>query len=275
MIQDEVGNFLLTTCGIGNPKDGDFFPLTVEFQEKYYATGKIGGNRFMKREGRPSEASILNSRMIDRPIRPMFPKGTRTDTQIISSIMSSSGLSDFGWYGITGASLSVMLAGVTEFEGPVAGVRITSDEAGNFIFDPTFEQIEKAHLDLTVAGTLDAITMVESQGSEVSNELMVRAFEYAHDIVKSLCHAQLDFVSEYKKIHALPTTTLTVGEMDIDTAQKVRDIVTEADIQAVYGLGKLEFHDAMHTLVDAVAEKIGYDKETNTPKMGDIADSVK
>jgi polyribonucleotide nucleotidyltransferase len=275
VIQDEVGNFLLTTCGIGNPKDGDFFPLTVEFQEKYYATGKIGGNRFMKREGRPSEASILNSRMIDRPIRPMFPKGTRTDTQIISSIMSSSGLSDFGWYGITGASLSVMLAGVTEFEGPVAGVRIASDESGNFIFDPTFDQIATAHLDLTVAGTLDAITMVESQGSEVSNQLMVRAFEYAHEIVKSLCHAQLDFVAEYKKIHALPTTTLLVGEMDIDTVKKVRDTVTEADIQAVYGLGKLEFHDAMHTLVDTVAEKIGYDKETNTPKMGDIADSVK
>jgi polyribonucleotide nucleotidyltransferase len=210
VIQDEVGNFLLTTCGIGNPKDGDFFPLTVEFQEKYYATGKIGGNRFMKREGRPSEASILNSRMIDRPIRPMFPKGTRTDTQIISSIMSSSGLSDFGWYGITGASLSVMLAGVTEFEGPVAGVRIASDEAGNFIFDPTFEQIEKAHLDLTVAGTLDAITMVESQGQEVSNELMVKAFEYAHDIVKRLCTAQINFVAEYKKVHALPTTTLIV-----------------------------------------------------------------
>jgi polyribonucleotide nucleotidyltransferase len=275
VIQDEVGNFLLTTCGIGNPKDGDFFPLTVEFQEKYYATGKIGGNRFMKREGRPSEASILNSRMIDRPIRPMFPKGTRTDTQIISSIMSSSGLSDFGWYGITGASLSVMLAGVTEFEGPVAGVRIASDEAGNFIFDPTFDQISAAHLDLTVAGTLDAITMVESQGQEVSNELMVRAFEYAHEIVKSLCNAQIDFVAEYKKVHALPTTTLTVGEMDTETVTRVRDTVTETDIQAVYGLGKLEFHDAMHDLVEAVAEKLGYDKETNTPKMGDIADSVK
>lgn len=120
VIRDEDGNFLLTTTGIGNPKDGDFFPLTVEYQEKYYASGKIGGNRFMKREGRPSEAAILNSRVIDRPIRPMFPKNTRTDTQIISTIMSSSGVSDFGWYGVTGASLSVMLAGVKEFEGPVA-----------------------------------------------------------------------------------------------------------------------------------------------------------
>ncbi len=275
VIADEVGNFLLTTCGVGNPKDGDFFPLTVEFQEKYYATGKIGGNRFMKREGRPSDASILNSRMIDRPIRPMFPKWTRTDTQIISSIMSSSGLSDFGWYGITGASLSVMLAGVKEFEGPVAWVRIASDEAGNFIFDPTFEQIESAHLDLTVAGTLDAITMVESQWNEVSNELMVKAFEYAHVIVKELCSAQKDFLAEYRKTYVLPETTLTVWETDSDTVTKVQNIVTKDEIKSLYGLGKLEFHDALHTLVEEVAEKLEYDKETNTPKMGDIADSVK
>lgn len=117
--------------------------------------------------------------------------------------------------------------------------------------------------------------MVESQGSEVSNELMVRAFEYAHSIVKTLCHAQLDFVEVYKEVHALPTTTLTVGAIDEDTQRMVQDIITEDDIRLVYGLGKLEFHDAMHDLVEEVAEKLGYDKETNTPKMGDIADSVK
>lgn len=229
----------------------------------------------MKREGRPSEASILNSRVIDRPIRPMFPKATRTDTQIISTIMSSSGLSDFGWYGITGASLSVMLAGVKEFEGPVAGVRIVSDETGNFIFDPTFEQIAGAHLDLTVAGTLDAITMVESQGSEVNNDLMVRAFEYAHSIVKTLCNMQLDFLATYTQVHALPEATLTVGEKDPETVQKVQNTVTEDQIKSLYGLGKLEFHDALHDLVELIAGKLEYNEETNTPKMGDIADSVK
>lgn len=275
VISDEVGNFLLTTTGIGNPKDGDFFPLTVEFQEKYYANGKIGGNRFMKREWRPSEASILNSRLIDRPIRPMFPKNTRTDTQIISTIMSSSGVSDFGWYGVTGASLSVMLAGVREFEGPVAAVRIVSDESGNFIFDPTFEQIASAHLDLTVAGTLDAITMVESQGSEVKNELMVRAFEYAHSIIKDLCKSQIDFLDAYKKVHALPETTLTVIDTDETVIESVKNLISESEIQSLYNLGKLEFHDAMHDLVEATAEKLSYDKETNTPKMADIADSVK
>ncbi len=275
VIKDESGNFLLTTTGIGNPKDGDFFPLTVEFQEKYYAAGKIGGNRFMKREGRPSEGSILNSRMIDRPIRPMFPKGTRTETQIISTIMSSSGVSDFGWYGVTGASLSVMLAGVKEFEGPVAAVRIISDEVGNFVFDPTFEQLETAHLDLTVAGTLDSITMVESQGFEVANDLMVKAFEYAHAIIKELCHAQVDFMKEYSLIHALPSIELKVVDTDSEVLARVHDLITEEQIRAVYNLWKLEFHDALHDLVEKTAEALGYDEETNTPKMADIADSVK
>lgn len=293
VIKDEDGNFLLTTTGIGNPKDGDFFPLTVEYQEKYYANGKIGGNRFMKREGRPSETSILNSRVIDRPIRPMFPKGTRTEVQIISTIMSSSGVSDFGWYGVTGASLSVMLAGVKEFEAPVSGVRVIADEAGNFIFDPTFEQLQNAHLDLTVAGTEDAITMVESQGDQVSNDLMVRAFEFAHAIIQDFCKAQKDFVAEYTKIHALPETEIKVIDTDAEVLAKVHALVTESEIQALYNLGKLEFHDAIHDLVERIAEKYltlnpspeGEGDGTNSPSlkekglgdevMRDIADSVK
>lgn len=186
----------------------------------------------------------------------MFPKNTRTDTQIISTIMSSSGVSDFGWYGVTGASLSVMLAGVREFEGPVAAVRIVSDESGSFIFDPTFEQIAAAHLDLTVAGTLDAITMVESQGSEVKNELMVRAFEYAHSIIKDLCKSQIDFLDAYKKVHALPETTLTVIDTDETVIESVKNLISESEIQSLYNLGKLEFHDAMHDLVEATAEKL-------------------
>ncbi len=297
VIRDEDGNFLLTTTGIGNPKDGDFFPLTVEYQEKYYANGKIGGNRFMKREGRPSETSIINSRVIDRPIRPMFPKGTRTEVQIISTIMSSSGASDFGWYGVTGASLSILLAGVKEFEAPVSGVRIISDEAGNFVFDPSFEQIKDAHLDLTVAGTLDAITMVESQWNEVSNDLMVRAFEFAHAVIQDLCRAQLDFMDEYAKIHTLPVSEIRVVDTDPEVLERVHALVTEEDILAVYNLGKMEFHDAIqeliektyltlnppHPLAPSPAEK-GDGAETPSPlgegwgevvSMADIADSVK
>lgn len=135
-------------------------------------------------------------------------------------------------------------------------MRICSDESGNFIFDPTFEQVEKAHLDLTVAGTLDAITMVESQGQEVSNELMVRAFEFAHSIIREICHAENDFLATYATVHALPTTELTVVDTDPEVIEKVKDLVSEDEIRSLYNLGKLEFHDALHDLVVVVAEKL-------------------
>lgn len=253
VIRDEDGNFLLTTAGIGNPKDGDFFPLTVEYQEKYYASGKIGGNRFQKREGRPSEAAILNSRLIDRPIRPMFPKGTRTEVQIISTIMSSSGVSDFGFFGITGASLSLMLAGVTDFEGPIAGVRIAVDANGNFLFDPSFSDLAASPLDLTIAGTADAITMVESQGKEVDNEMMIRAFEFGHGIIRELCEAQTDFLSAYTAAYALPTMNLAISEENPEVAAFVGNHLESSDFDRLYGLGKIEFHDAIGELVDRLA----------------------
>ena len=111
---DENGNILFTTAGIkevGLNKQADFFPLVVDYQEKYYATGKIGGNRFMKREGRPSETATLTSRMIDRPIRPMFPRGMVNDTQILCNTLSSDNNCELGSWGITTASLALLLAG--------------------------------------------------------------------------------------------------------------------------------------------------------------------
>jgi len=224
VIRDEEGNYLLTTVGVKEEVNmsASFFPLSVEFQEKYYATGKIGGNRFMKREGRPSEAAILNSRMIDRPIRPMFPKGTINDIQIISTIMSSSGNSDYGFYGITGASLALQLAGITEFEGPVAGIRIALLADGTtFKFDPTITDLSMALLDLTVAGTEDAITMVESQGKEVDESVMIRAFEFAHALVRDLISAQRDFVALYHTTH--PITEKKLFAVALKT--ELKDIV--------------------------------------------------
>ncbi len=116
-ISDNQGNVLLTTAGIGNAREGiDFFPLSVDFVEKYYASGKIGGNRFQRREGRPSEQAILTSRLIDRPIRPLFPDGTTSEVQIISTILSAASAGDFGFAGITGASLAILLSKTQGFE---------------------------------------------------------------------------------------------------------------------------------------------------------------
>lgn len=117
-ISDERGHVLLTTAGISKTaKEGaSWFPLSVDYQERFYSTGRIAGGRFNKREGRPSTSAILTSRLIDRPIRPMFPKGTVNEVQIIPTIYSATGLQDFGVWGITGASLALQLAGVHEFE---------------------------------------------------------------------------------------------------------------------------------------------------------------
>lgn len=256
VIRDEDGNFLLTTAGIGSPRDGDFFPLTVEYQEKYYASGKIGGNRFSKREGRPSEAAILNSRLIDRPIRPMFPKNTRTEVQIISTIMSSSGASDFGFFGITGASLSLLLSGIEGFEGPIAGVRIAGDTEGNFIFDPTFEQIEKSYLDLTIAGTAETITMVESQGKEVDNETMIRAFEFGQRIITELSEAQKDFMNEYQKIYTLPKIAISLAEENTDMQSRAKSLISTDILANFYNLGKTEFYDLYWKVVEDFEQKI-------------------
>lgn len=278
VIMNPEGNYLLTTAGIkeeANPA-ASFFPLSVEFQEKYYAAGKIGGNRFMKREGRPSEAAVLNSRLIDRPIRPMFPKGVLNEVQVISTILSSSGTSDFGFYGITGASLSLMLAGCGQFEGPVSGVRIALTEDGNFIFDPSFAELEKAVLDLTIAGTEDAITMVESQASEADQATMLKAFEFAHGLIKELCAAQKDFIAEYKKSHELPVIELTIKEDNEELKEKVLSLVTTDRIIKLFNTGKQEFHLQLHALEEVVLADLGYDPENeeNDVDPAAVADAV-
>lgn len=163
-MSDINGNVLFTTAGfkeVGLNKQASFFPLVVDYVEKYYATGKIGGNRFMKREARPTDAATLTSRMIDRPIRPMFPKGIVNDTQIIATVLSSDGASEQGSWGITSASLALLIAGAP-FDGPVSGIKIARMQDGSHVFDPSFTQEQESKLHIIVAGTLDAITMVEA-----------------------------------------------------------------------------------------------------------------
>ena len=201
-ISDESGNVLLVTAWIKEAwvnEKADFFPLVVDYQEKFYATWKIGWNRFMKREWRPSESSILNSRLIDRPIRPMFPKWFINDVQIIATALSSSNESDLWFFWITWASLALMMTGAP-FEWPVSWVRIVLNNEWKFTFDPSFEEEQASRLNLLVAWTLDAITMVESAWNEVSQQEMMSGLKFAFDLIKEFCDAQNDFIAEYKKI---------------------------------------------------------------------------
>jgi polyribonucleotide nucleotidyltransferase len=172
---------VLATCVVGNdPRDGvDFFPLLVDYEERLYAAGKISGSRFIKREGRPSEAATLACRLIDRPLRPLFPKAYRNDVQVVITTLSYDSENDPDVIGIVAASAALMQTHAP-FEGPVGAVRVALDEKDNFIVNPTVAELKKSKLDLVVAGTKDKVMMLESAANEVSEELMFKAIEFAH-----------------------------------------------------------------------------------------------
>ncbi len=225
----------------------DFFPLVVDFQEKFYATGQIGWNRFQRREGRPSDSATLTARLIDRPIRPMFPKGIINDTQIIVSVLSANWEKDLGSWGITTASLSLMMTWAP-FEWPVSGIKIAMNFDWSFVSDPSVEQEEKAKLNLIVAGTLDAITMVEAGAFEVSNEQMLAWLEFAHNIIKEMCNAQIDFIANYKKQFGVPEITPTFNKPDESLYDLVKEFLTEEKMEVLYNKGKKEFQKELDKL---------------------------
>lgn len=173
---------VLATCVVGNePREGvDFFPLLVDYEERLYAAGKISGSRFIKREGRPSEAATLACRLIDRPIRPLFPKDYRNDVQVVITTLSYDSENDPDVIGIVAASAALMQTHAP-FEGPVGAVRVGMNEKGNFIINPTVEELKKSKLDLVVAGTKEKVMMIEAAGNEVSEDLMFKAIEFAHE----------------------------------------------------------------------------------------------
>ncbi len=179
------------------PKEGqDFFPLQVEYREKMGAAGKIPGG-FFKREGKPSEKEILSSRLIDRPIRPMFPKEYKNETQILVTVYSSDKEHDADVLGACAASAALMISDIP-FDGPIAEVRVGRIN-GSFIINPTFSELEKSDIDITVAGTIDSIVMVEGESKEISETEMIEALRYGHEAIKILCQAQIDFAQQCSK----------------------------------------------------------------------------
>ncbi len=255
-MRDEGDNILFVTTGIKEVwlnEQAGFFPLVCDYQEKYYATGKIWGNRFMKREWRPSESATLTARMIDRPIRPMFPKWIINDTQVIATVFSSDGTKELGFWGITGASLGLLMAGAP-FEGPVSAVKIALTQDGSYIYDPTEVEEDVAKLSLIVAGTIDAITMVEAGAKEISNTEMVDALAYAHTLIKTLCEAQLDYIADYKKAFWESKVTPSFNLPDSSLYAEVEKFLTMEKLEVLYNKGKKEFQKALNTLDVEVTE---------------------
>jgi len=225
----------------------DFFPLIVEWQEKFYATGKIWGNRFQRREWRPTDEATLTARLIDRPIRPMFPKGIVNDTQIIASVLSSSGERELGIWWIVWASLWLIIAW-TPFEWPVAGCKVSLMKDNSIIFNPTGTQEDEAKLNLLTAWTLDAITMVEAWAYEVSNEEMILALEKSHDIIKKICQAQNDFIEEFKKVFEIVEAKAVYNKPNESIYYEVKEFLTGEKMEVLYEKWKKEFQAELDNL---------------------------
>jgi len=202
-------------------KEGqDFFPLQVEFREKTSAAGKIPGG-FFKREGRPTEKEILSSRLIDRPIRPMFPKTYFNETQILVTVYSSDSQHDGDVLGACAASAALMISNIP-FDGPISEVRVGRVD-GRLIINPTHDELEKSDLDVTVAGTEDSIVMVEGESLEISEADMLDALRFAHESIQVLCRAQV----ELAQILGTPKRAASSPQLPEGIAEEVQALATQ------------------------------------------------
>lgn len=226
----------------------DFFPLTVDYVEKFYSVGKFPGG-FNKRESRPSTDATLIARLIDRPIRPMFPDGFNYDVHIVNTILSYDEKNTPDYLGIIGASMALMVSDIP-FLGPVAGV-VVGYKNGEFLLNPTPEELEESELELTVAGTKNAVNMVEAGAKELDEETMLKAIMFAHENIKKICEFQEEFARLHgkEKIEFEKPETLALVKDFIDTNGK------EALRAAVLTLGKLAREEAVDNLEKELMEK--------------------
>ena len=228
-------------------KENDFFPLTVDYIEKFYAAGKFPGG-FNKREGKPSTNATLTARLIDRPIRPMFPDGFNYDVHIVNTVFSFDEKNTPDYLGIIGSSMALMLSDLP-FLGPVAGV-VIGYKNGEFILNPTPEELETSELELSVAGTREAINMVEAGANELDEETMLKAIMYAHENIKKICDFQEDFAKEvgkekmeFVKPEVMPLVKNFIDERGMERLQA-----------AVLTLGKKNREEAVDSLEEELLE---------------------
>jgi polyribonucleotide nucleotidyltransferase len=239
---------LVTACRSNNAREGiDFLPLTVDYREYTYASGRIPGG-FFKREGKPAEKEVLTSRVIDRPIRPLFPSGWRYETQIIALVLSADAENDTDVLAITGASAALALSDIP-FEKTIAGVRVGLVD-DQYVINPTFEQRKRSRLDLVVAGSMDGLVMVEAGAKQVTEEQAVAALEAGHAAIKQIV-AAIDGLKQEVGRTKVPVTTRSIGH---DFYREVEEKVLVPLTEAMRIRGKLESYDRVdQVLEDLVA----------------------
>ncbi len=238
---------LATATAADKPREGvDFFPLSVDFEERLYAAGRIPGG-FFKREGRPTESAILLCRLTDRPLRPLFPKGFRNDVQIVLTALSSDQEQYLDILSILGASAALMISNIP-FQGPVGAVRVGCID-GEFVFNPTVTEMKKSILDLRLAGTADAILMVEAGATIVSEKLMIEALKQGHAAMQESIQTQLQMAAEVGK----PKLEVQVVEVSDSVRQEVSQAVGSRIVDT---LNAAETKEARYTALDALEDEL-------------------
>ena len=257
------GDTVVLTAAVGTKqaKDTDFFPLTVNYEEKMYAAGKIPGG-FIKREGRPSEHATLTARLIDRPIRPMFAEGFRNEVQITNTVMSVDPNCPPEMAAMFGSSLALCISDIP-FDGPIAGVDVGRVN-GEYVINPTTEQAELSDIELSVAGTATAINMVESSAREVSEEDMLGALLFGHEEIRKLVAFQQQIVQEIGK----EKMEVTLLSFDPEIEKQVKDLFSQAMINAIQTEEKLAREENIEKVKETALEHFEAVLEENDEKAG-------
>lgn len=256
-------NILVTACASKAPREGiDFFPLSCDYEEKRYAVGRIPGG-FIKREGRPSERAILTCRLMDRPLRPLFPKGFRNDVQVVATAMSISPDHPPEVVAMIGSSVALSISNIP-FQGPTGSV-IVGYIDGEYITNPTAAQQEVSEMHLTVSGTKDAIMMVEAGSKEVSEEVMLKGILYAHEEIKKIVAFIESIAAEYSPVKMEYPVAKPAEEVEAE----VRAYATEKFVEAIKTVDKLERTENIEAVNALVVEVFG---EKYPDNMKDIKD---
>ena len=241
---------LVTAVGKKTADPGrDFFPLTINYQEKTYAAGKIPGG-FFKREGRPTEKETLTSRLIDRPLRPLFPKGFTNEVQVIATVMSVDPALDPDIPALLGASAALAISGMP-FDGPIGAARVGYKD-GEYLLNPSYEELESSQLDLVVAGTKDAVLMVESEAEVLSEAIMLEAVMFGH----AQMQVAIEAINELKQEVANPTWDWQAAETDESLHESVRTACAQELASAYTIAEKLERQTKISALRDKIVESL-------------------
>jgi polyribonucleotide nucleotidyltransferase len=255
---------LATACGEIDPREGaNFLPLTVDYRENTYAAGKIPGG-FFKREGRPTEKEILTSRLIDRPLRPLFPEGYSCETQIVALVISADKENDPDVMSITGASAALYCSPIP-FVSPIAGVRVGLMD-GNFVVNPPISKLKDSRLNLTVAGTEDAIVMVEAGADEIPEEQMVEALEFAHGIIRKLIGLQKEL---YEKIQPVKRE-VTKPAFDEAEYSRIEGAFGGKISEALHLKGKLASYSRLDEVEAEIVDSVPEEESERQTQAGKI-----